>query len=459
VLLTASSILTASPQDQTAAPLVEIEPIVIEELGVSIQPPRHAAMSRETGPEGEMSVTLSDSSPIPIWQMRIQALVPTLANPTPELLIQDHLAKLKEAGQELTVLSSKEIMLGDVRGWQAYLSDSKAEEPLVNGYLIVPGKGPPFIVFSFVCTLSDFAKMRPAIEQSLNSVRLESPVQIAQERADKLKAGAALIERFNADTMRKLIGLDQWFRHYRPATEGAQEVEIGVSRVTVREGKRGELNVDRKESQYDASERKIGMLLTVQARVILNSERDQYYDTLAMYWMSWDNSEEAWSIVASQKQGDRALTEAESGWRSPITTGEPRGSLHVVKSGVEGSKRDPKSWPLPDFYLSQPVGWLLGHLMATNNVPAGEYSFYAYDSTLGNVSARLDTWEPAREGKGVHTLTTRLTPKTLPYTSTYDGSGNLVQRTRQDGSITVPTSIDQIKRIWETKGLKLRSNP
>jgi hypothetical protein len=376
------------------------------------------------------------------------------------MLIQDHVAKLSEAGHDLTVLSSKEVMISGVTGWQAFLTDTKADDPLVNGYLILPGQGPPFIVISFVCTLSDFPRMRSTLEASLASVTIDSPQRISDEREARLTAGAALIASFDVATLKELAGLDQWFRHYHPAAQGeaSGDIEIGVSHIFVREGKRGELNAERKPSQYDKAERQDGLLLTVQGRVILDGERQIYYDTLAQYWMSWDNAVEAWSIVASRKHKDNAISEAETGYRIAKSIGEPNGVLHVVKSGVEGANRDPRQWALPDYYLAQPFSWLLGHLMASTNAPAGDYSFYAYDSGLGSLSLRQDVWEPTPGGEGAGALTSRFTAQAPPVTSHFDSAGKLVRRERPDGSLTVPTTVQEIQRIWNARGLQLGSS-
>ena len=432
---------------------------MIEELGVSMLPPRGSAVSKERGADGQAAMTIADASPIPAWQIRVQALIPELENPTPDVLIQDHIAKIKDAGHELTELSSKEVTISGVRGWQAFLTDTSAEDPIVNGYLILPGQGPPFVVISFVCPLADFAQLRTTIEASLASVEIDSPARISEERETKLEAGAALLASFDASTLKQLAGLDQWLRHYRPAQPGevGGDTEIGVSHLTVREGKRGELNPDRKPAQYDNAEKQDGLLLTVQARVIIDVERELYYDTLAQYWLSWDSSVEAWSIIATRKQKDAAISEAETGYRLEKTAGEPNGVLHIVKSGVEGANREPKQWTLPDYYLSQPLTWLLGNQLALSNAPAGEYSFYSYDSALGSLSLRQDKWGPEAGGGGAGVLTSRLTTSSPPIESSFDRNGKLIRRTRPDGSLTVPTTVTEIRRIWDGKRLKLGS--
>lgn len=454
----------AAPQGQPGSPsgtaspnVLEDAPVVVEELGISIQPPRHSAHSKERGADGQPTVTIADGSPAPVWQMRIQALVPELQNPTPKLLIEDHIAKLKASGRDLTVLSSKEVKVGTAAGWQAFLADPSAEEPLVNGYLIVEGQGPPFIVVSIVCTLSDFSRMRPTIEASLASVKIDSPQRIADEREARLKAGAALVASFDTSTLKSLVGLDQWFRHYKPGASGGEDIEIGVSHITVREGKRGELNRDRSPAQYDKTELQDGLLLTVEGRVVLDRDRDMYYDTLAIYWMSWDDAVEAWSIVAARKQKSASISEAETGFRVAKSTGQPTGVLTVVKSGIEGANREPKEWTLPEYYLSQPIAWLLGHLMAVTNAPAGDYSFYAYDSSVGSLSLRQDSWVPRQGAGGAGTLTSRFNTQSPPVTAEFDRDGKLVKRTRPDGSVSVPITVAELRRLWSAKGLKLGS--
>ena len=70
---------------------------------------------------------------------------------------------------------------------------------------------------------------------------------------------------------------------------------------------------------------------------------------------------------------------------------------------------------------------------------------------------RLDEWAPTSDGSGGWTLTTQFTSDTPPFTSTYARDGSLIRRTHADGSITEPITVDELRRIYKTKGLNVGS--
>ena len=194
------------------------------------------------------------------------------------------------------------------------------------------------------------------------------------------------------------------------------------------------------------------MVVRVQGRYIVDAERKIYYDSIALYWMAWDQSSEAWSVRGTQRQGDAELSEAETGMRTSATTGQPRPTLTVVKS--TGTTEPVQSeWEVPGIYLSQALGWIVGRLMPHDVTAPQEYAWYFYvaSSMQPKMYQRVDKWQPTPEG--TYTLTTYMTPESPPYTTTYDKNGNFIRRVHGDGSVTEPIDIAELRKLWKSKGL------
>jgi len=280
---------------------------------------------------------------------------------------------------------------------------------------------------------------------------------VAMERSARLKSGHDLLASLSAQQLHALTGYSQWTRIYRPSENaGAPATEVGYSLVEVVAGKRGELNPGRNPSKFSPAERKEGLIVRVQGRVLADAKRRLFYDSLATYWMAWDQSEEAWSVRTTQRQGEAEKSEAETGLRAAPTVGSPQAVLQVIKSS-EAAEPVSNQWEVPDVYLSQALGWIIGRILP-RDLTAGatgptDYAWYFYVSSnrQPKVYQRLDRWEGRNDG--TYTLTTYLTPDTPPFVSTYAADGSFVRRVHSDGTITEPISLEDLRKLWKSKGL------
>ena len=227
--------------------------------------------------------------------------------------------------------------------------------------------------------------------------------------------------------------------------------EIGYALLKIEIGNKESVQTGDKQNEQEE-----GLLVTVQARIIVDAERNIYRDSIGLYWMAWNQSEEIWSVRGTQRQGAAELSEAESGLRLPPTAGNPRPELMVIRQGRESNTRTPSQWTVPDVYLSQPLGWLLGRLLPTTPEAEGEYCFYFYDytSTTPTLSRRLDHWAPVNDRSGQWILTTRLNPTATPNTARYSDQGILIEQRTADGVVTVPVTSAELDRIWNDKKLR-----
>ena len=83
---------------------------------------------------------------------------------------------------------------------------------------------------------------------------------------------------------------------------------------------------------------------------------------------------ERWNVRAVARQGEAARGESEIGVRDrPASLVQPRVKsqrikshpqmLSVIQSSEATRSREPYEWPVPDAYLSQAMGWLVGRLL------------------------------------------------------------------------------------------------
>jgi YD repeat-containing protein len=134
--------------------------------------------------------------------------------------------------------------------------------------------------------------------------------------------------------------------------------------------------------------------------------------------------------------------------------------LSVIKTTTTAEPVS-NQWEVPEVYLSQALGWIIGKILPRDAKAAAEpqeYAWYYYvaSSMKPKVYQRMDKWE--RTSDGSFMLTTYLSPETPPYTSTYDKDGNLIRRVHGDGSVTEPIELEELRKIWKAKGLPVSAN-
>lgn len=441
-------------------PALDPTPVNIEALNLHFNPPRGANTVAENV-NGKLVVRLSDDPKSPNWTMSVQAMTSTLPKPSPQAEIDDLLKELeglKAQGARFTVLVNEPRTAGGLQGQLCYLQrtikdDKKNDKTYVSGWLVLPTAPAEFLVITMQTVPENFQSMKSAWEACFGTIDIRTKEQVLTERGTRLKKGYDLLKSITPDRLRALVGQQQWSRIYKPATAtGAPATEVGCAVIEVTAAKRGDLNPGRDSGKYTSAERKEGVMVRVQGRYIVDANRRVFYDSIALYWLAWDQSEEAWSVRGTQRQGDAETSEAETGVRAAASSGAPRPVLSVIKR-TTSTEPVTNEWEVPEVYLSQALGWIIGRLLPRDVTSPQEYAWYFYVSSnlQPKVYQRLDKWE--RAGDGNFTLTTFLTPDTPPYTSTYASDGTFVRRVHGDGSVTEPIALDDLRKIWKSKGL------
>lgn len=430
-------------------------PLIVEALGFAMHPPAtsEATINRI---EGSTFVSINDVSARPSWGITIQLLAPTGDANTPQAQVDQHLSQLAISGRPHRVILNEATRYGGVDGRLFYVEESPpGVEPHITGFLILPIGDSLMLVFSILALPSELPSLQATFRSSFETIRLRSAAELSLQRRSRIDAGRDFLASITPERLRQLVGLELWTRLYRTGATPRDETEIGYSRLDVQIAKRGALNPERAERDYTPSENVEGLMVRIQGRIIGNLERGVFFDTLAMYWVAWDQSEEAWTVRGTQRQGRAERSEAETGARLPARDGEPVPSLTVVHSSQNIMDGERSEWTVPEVYLSQALSPLLGRLLPRDIKEPREYAYYYYHSSdrTPQLSQRIDRWAP--ESSGNWSLTTRFSMEAPPITTLYSSGGQLIRSTRADGTITEPITLEALRRLWERKGLPI----
>ncbi|MDY7108341.1 MAG: hypothetical protein SYC29_06860 [Planctomycetota bacterium] len=434
---------------------LEPKPLIVESLGLEMYYPLGATFQIHRTTR-RTTVTLVDGAAVPAWSMRIQPMISSLPDPTAKGQIEQLLATWRAAGREFSVLANEPAHYDHRAGQLCYIRQrSEGEEEIIVGWLILPFGEREFLVFAIQTLPDGFDHVRPRLERSFSTLRLRDVKEIVDVRKIRLEAGRAFLEGVDEADLRDLIRPGRWLRYYIPAAsaESGRDTERGCMYIEFIEAKRGAVNPDRAEDAYDPEDHQLGLMARVRGQII-DTEANATIDSRAFYWMAWDQSEERWSIQVTTRAGSRSRSEAQTGVRMPRSPGNPAGRIVIIDSSSGGATRDQKNWAAPQVYLSQALRWGLGRLLPRRPQEPRAFSYYFYDGTEESISLRVDRWEPAGDGSENWILTSRSKSDAPAIVSVYDEDGDLVRRTLPDGSVSEPIDLDELNRLWRSKGLR-----
>ena len=176
---------------------------------------------------------------------------------------------------------------------------------------------------------------------------------------------------------------------------------------------------------------------------------------LSLQWVSWDLQREAWTIVATRRQGEAHMTENEVGFRTEPSLGSPRARLHVIKQDDDIGLRQPYEWVVPDGWLPRPLAGLLSRLVPQQQQ---SYAFITYDHTgsTPSLALRTDAWTTDASLPNRWNLESRIGEQGLPARATYDRNANLLRLVQPSGNIIEPSTVDDIQQRWDRAGLETK---
>lgn len=456
-LVAPPTVAAVQPAVRTApADGLAVDPVLLDELGVSIRPPAGATARTETTPDGA-ALLLVDGALPRRWSMRIQLLSPSIEAETPRDQV-DALVELRRArAPELALVDARAVERDGRAGYEAWTTEpapteADPEASLVGYWSCVDfGSGLSLAVVGQVRgdALPD---LRPVLDACVSTLRFQTPMAGARARGARIDAGEALLEGLGEEDLRAVAGREWWFTLVRRGDPAANEAdrEAGYMQVVSSVGPRGAVQSDRDPGTFEAAERTEGLLVTVRARVV-DAASDAVYDSEAVYWLRFDGDEEVWSVRGTWRVGNRAISEAQTGIRRPQSVAHPDGRVTVIDVDRR-SHRVEREWATPEAYLSQPLRWMLGPLLAgRTNADEAAFSWYAIEGRGESIAMplRTDRWTRATEGPGVWRLRTEIGDDPAAVDRTwFDGEGNLLRRESADGVLLERTEPALLRRRY-----------
>lgn len=372
---------------------------------------------------------------------------------------------LQVVGSGATVISrNKDMTVGGYPADHAYIDLPRVGSTIstVRGSTLVkvgPGR---FILFELFTSGSPadkstvkYDRAREMYEVMLATVTIDDPTDLSARRAAAVGMGIRVLDRLTESDYREVFSSmpERWERLYQDAATGAtaDEEEIGYRRVRAHIGKRGEMSPKKPKDLWNAAEQDEGFIVQIDARIL---DLGGIIDTRATYFATPDFEEEAWVVTMSiRKQPDeRGSPGKVTRWQE---IGARRGtdmSVRIVPQSADATTIHPQV--ATEGYISMVQSFVLPQLLVHADIP-GDMAFYTYQTTSGTVRLRNDSLTQSDKGRKLWTLTTRLNTDAQPQTTTLTAEGEILRTTFTDGRRWDVIPLEQLVRIWKTKGLPL----
>lgn len=314
----------------------------------------------------------------------------------------------------------------------------------VTVFLTEPGR---FVVFDLMVEAPRFEEARRVYETVVGTMEVTDRDALAARRAAALANIQKVLDSLTPDELRSLAEStpERWERLFTPAQSGddMDAIEHGYRRVRIRSGVRGEVS-GKPERHWRASDRTPGLIVELDAMAI---ETHLRLDTRAVYFVSEDFKEEAWTIKMGLRQGENSsessVTGARSGTSMTVQLDQTTLAPTVTRPVIQG-----------EGYISQAVTHLLAPLLA-RRAQAGEFAGYAYNSATNTISLRWDTVEQPANKPGLWVVRSRSDENTPATTHIFNGRGELMRSELHNGRIWEPIELDRLVTLWKRKGLPL----
>lgn len=336
---------------------------------------------------------------------------------------------------------------------RAYLRHSQDPSYPVTGYTIVRTEPGEFVIFQIDAPTDALPRTRVMYETIVATARWTERREADESRRFAARSAIRFMQTVTAEDIEAvLMDSPVHLRVYRPRPGGHQSdaEEIGYQIVEVRRGQAGEVDPRRARTSWGPAEREWGYLATINARTLMP---DSVVDSRAIAFLSRDRQNESWRIVMEMRTGSvmqkSELILIRRGLRLTSQTILP-GEAPIVREDM-----------LPDgeqgLYLSFVERLLLPRLVAhkhQNDSPAFyDLAYYNFDPRRGGVTLRQETFE--RQSGGGWTGTTIPFEGHNPWNTTYDDSGEIIERTISPVEVMQRVTQERLNRLWRDKQLPI----
>jgi hypothetical protein len=400
------------------------------------------------------------------WLVNITIHETTNTGLTIQEALQSNLEQLKfrfgvtDAGRDRVVETQVQVLeqqdtitINGQSASRAYVSTPSGEgnKRIVKGYTFFKPSARQFVVFELIVPGEAFNRVRPIYETVIGTAGFADPSVVQAAYAAAVKAGVALFQQVtDADYLAAINKKEQFHRLYKPASSGSpgDADELGYRALKFWSGKRGEVDANRKPSDWKGADLTDGYLCQLTVRLLDGSN---VIDTVARYFMTADRMHESWAVVMvrTDPKGRELGRWEETGARADRDV-----RVLVVEPGAKNRPIEP--YIQGEGYISQFESYLLPSLLMQKAISEGmetEFGFYNYRSESENISLRRDTVARDRQLGGVWTISTKFRDDTKPQRSVFNEKGDLIRTELPDGRVWEPISKEALLELWRRKGL------
>lgn len=449
----AISVQTSRPDAKTQGGQLAETPLDAELLGFRMRIPVGTSVRIERNPT--TSFLLAEKEESPSWRIRAAEVIASREGTTSKGQCDDYLADLRKREQKFNVIASEARAIASTAAHLLYISvPLEGGGSGVLGMLVVPNGKDNYLVLSLVVSDGEFARVRPLLERAFATIELVDRGGRAAENTDLLARGAALFARISPEALRATISEPRVYRMWRPDDRGGKKdakKDYGYLVVRVREGMQGEVDATKDPAKFKGEDAETGLLASIDARVVVNDDPTHTLDAQSRYFVRWDRASEAWSIRSTERQKRASRSSAQTGLRLAPTAGAPKPVLQVITASGDGMTREPQQWDIPPVYLSQAELIVLGELLPRDgSEPRIEFKDYAYDQRDQKLPQRRESWFKTASGWRLETQQGSAPAKIV---QEFDSQGRRVRRTDVDGSVTELIELEELRKLWKSKGL------
>lgn len=413
-------------------------------VGIRINLPLQATVNaRSTEPP---SIYIGGGNPPSNWHLRFDRIANT-AQDTPRDLVMAARG-LRADPEGMAIIADGAITVGPLEGWWLLLSQPAGDlQRSVHGWLALPAPGNQTILVALLTNEGGWRSESERIMASLGTLEVLNPVDLVARRLAGLDAAEQRLATLSREALSPLIGHDEWRR-----IRSRDGTDLGYGRVQVEEAPRGILNGPPPEVGYSNALAAQGLLVRLESRIVADAESGIVFDTLGLYWMSWDGQEEAWRARTTRWKDQISSGTQETGMRTRPTLGNPRSRLIVLRQDESSNMEASFESPLEQPFVPKALSWVLGTWLGRDGAE-GTFAWHAFDdsATEPRIAMRTDVLEPT--GDGAWRLTTGIGEHGTTLETIVDARGRLLQQ-NQPGGVEVTVSSEQtLQSIWAPRNL------
>jgi hypothetical protein len=358
----------------------------------------------------------------------------------------------------------------DLERFYVALPRGNNEMPFLRGWTVMQVAPQQFVSFDMTCEAVNFDDARRVYEAMIATVELGNPEEVTASRGAAVDAGLEFVRGLSADDFAAVLGgkdgKEKWIRMYKPSPTGARsdDEEIGYTRIASRLGQRGQIDPTRSRARWTQADRQDGYILEIDARFLAAG---QVVDSKAVYFMSPDRNEEAWTV----RNAFRVLNA--DGSTEPVAprgkADEPRRARGTPSQATEVGARKGNSMQITvgatgqgdqiikpvlqsDAYISRVEGLLMPQFLARRKMPI-EYGFYAWHGPDSTIRLRRDIVSRPEDHPDTWKITTRFGDDERTQVALYTDDGELIRTAMPDGVLCLPATAQEIMDLWKSKGL------